>query len=965
MEVRILGPVSVDAGVDVPLDVPKERALLALLALEAGNVVPLHRLVDGLWGEDAPPTADKTLQGYVFRLRRLLGADTVATEASGYVLRVDRDAIDAHRFERLVHRGRAALDAGDASTARAAFADALSLWRGEPLDDLGDGEVRASQRARLEELRTLAQEGNAEAAIALGHHLDALPELEALVAEFPFREALWAQLMLALYRSGRQADALRAFQRVRAILGEELGIEPSPPLQRLEGRILRQDAQLDLGAPPLRANVPVPLSTFIGRAAELAHLADALHEHRLVTVVGPGGVGKTRLAIETAVRVAERFPDGVWWIDLTSSRDLDAVVGQVIAALGQSVGTGAAPIDALSAYVRARELLLVLDNCEHLRDVVGPLATRLATAGAGVTILATSRAALDVDGEVLVPIAPLSVPPAGGGELEAFDATRLFVDRSGARGRDVRSAEDRAAVADLCCHLDGLPLAIELAAARAGTLSPRELVAHLSDRFDVLSRMSWRGDPRHRSLRVALDWSYDLLDPQLQDGFDRLGVFPDDFDADAAASVCCPGEHQAGVLDVVSALVDASMVTVVPGATTRFRLLETMRAYALEHLDQPKRLAAEQAFADHYRRLAWRAAPEIGDETEGRSVREWVTRLRREGHNLRAAVEWSLEHDSPDLTMEYAPAVGWLWFLDKDTRRNIAFLERVLAVPGPPTPTRAVALLRLAWPARVIGDLARADAALDDAQTVAEQAEGGKAAFAFALATRAMFAFLRGDPEAALSGFTRALEAHDRAGSEVARARTEQLEFTVLATIGRAADVPPERLDAGQRLLEEIGDDHRLSQVWITRTLIAGSQHDADALEAAGAQALEHGSVAELGLVAVAQAHRLRGDLVGAQALCLRAARSYVDRAERIYLGLPLRALGLIAATAGEMAIAARLWGLSESFTPPWPGALPDARELALRARAELGDEEFDREVACGRALSTDEGIRLAAAVRV
>jgi DNA-binding SARP family transcriptional activator len=421
VEFRVLGPLEVVAG-GQPLDLgtPRQRALLGLLLVHAGEVVSYDRLLDDLWDGDPPATARHTLQGYVHRLRRTLGADAwrLITRPPGYQLKVSAGELDAQRFQDLATAGRRALVRDDPQAAADQLAAGLGLWRGPLLADLDEVAVLEPERARLEALRLTALEDRIEADLALGGHGGLVAELEALLADHPYRERLWGQLMLALYRSGRQADALEVYQATRAVLAEELGIDPSPGLQRLQQAILVQDPALEAATPRQqpRHNLPERLTSLVGRSEELREAAKLVEQHRLVTVTGPGGAGKTSLAVELARRLAAGYPDGVWLAELAALRD-PALLGEVVAVtlgLGEEpAGPGVAPpavTERLASFVADKGLLLVLDNCEHLVEACAGLARRLLQAGPAVRVLATSREVLGVPGEVVWPVPPWPSP---------------------------------------------------------------------------------------------------------------------------------------------------------------------------------------------------------------------------------------------------------------------------------------------------------------------------------------------------------------------------------------------------------------------------------------------------------------------------------------------------------------------------------------------------------------------------
>ena len=502
-EVRLLGPVqAVRADREVALGGPRQRAVLALLVLEAGRVVPAGRLVEELWRGSPPPGAATTLRSYVSRLRSALAPEVpVAARGGGYAVSTGPDGLDASRFERLVAEGRDALGRGQAVAAGARIREALGLWRGPALADVLEVEPLALEAARLEELRLAAVEVRVEADLAAGLHTEVTGELERLVTEHPLRERLWQLLMLALYRGGRQADALAAYQRARAMLAQELGLEPGEELRQLEQAVLRQEIR----RPPCiseQRNLPARLTSFVGRDQELVGLGKLLGEARLVTLTGTGGAGKTRLALEFAATVVERFPDGVWLAELAGIGDPELVGVQVMEVLGVRQAGGVPVLEALRYRFRSADLLLVLDNCEHLLDACAGLAAALLSSAPGLRVLATSREPLGVPGEAAYPVPPLAVPPedADPADMAAAPAVRLFADRaSAARAGTEVLASSVAVIGRICRELDGLPLAIELAAARASALSVAEIEAHLADKFAILAYR--QGRPLTRGTR--------------------------------------------------------------------------------------------------------------------------------------------------------------------------------------------------------------------------------------------------------------------------------------------------------------------------------------------------------------------------------------------------------------------------------------------------------------------------------
>jgi predicted ATPase/DNA-binding SARP family transcriptional activator len=718
-EVRLLGPVQVvRSGREVGLGGPRPRAVLALLVLEAGRVVPADRLVEDVWRGSPPPGAAKTLRSYISRLRALLTPDAaLAARGGGYVLDADPDLVDAVRFERLVGAGQAVLSRGEAAAAADRFRQALALWRGPALADLRVVEPLAREAARLEELRLVAVEGRIEADVELGRHADVTGELESMVAEYPLRERLWRLLVLALYRSERQADALAAYRRARDLMATELGLEPGEELRRLEQAVLRQE--VPAAAPPPRGNLPAPLTSFVGRAQELARVEELLGGARLVTLTGIGGTGKTRLAVEAGARLAGRFADGVWLAELAGVADPGLVGVQVMSALGVRQAGGVPVLEALIWRLRPAELLLVLDNCEHLLDPCAELAGVLLRAAPGLRVLATSREPLGIAGEVACAVSPLGLPPETGGAQEAGQApaVRLFLDRAmAARGGAGGGAAPVAVAERICRALDGLPLAIELAAARLATLSAAEIEAHLADRFRFLARRRPAGDPRHQALRAAMDWSYDLLSAEERRVLSELSVFAGMFGLAQAAEVCSGGDQLAG-LEVIDRLAGKSLVAAGPAEDgTRYRLLDTVRYYAADRLAEAD--GTEAARDRHAAAFAGLA---------GRERRRAV--LSRDQDNFRAALEWSLSRGRP-AGLQLARDLGDFWLGRGLLQEGRGWLERALAQHLVDQRLRADLL-------RLLGALLAEAGDLDHAGTVLSQGyEAARAAGAPAVQAR-------------------------------------------------------------------------------------------------------------------------------------------------------------------------------------------------------------------------------------
>lgn len=705
-DVRLLGVLEVlTEGVPVELRTAKVRAVLAMLALHPGQVLSAEHLAEGLWGDNPPPSAANTLQGYISQLRRVLGRDSIVTRAPGYLLALPADAVDVRRFERLVTEGRTALDAGRAIEAAALLERALSLWRGPALNEFAYEPFAQVEANRLEEMRLVAIEELVEARLALGRHTELVGELRALIDQHPLRERLWRQLMQALYRCGRQAEALRAFSELRGHLGAELGIDPSPELQRLEEAMLLQKPELEwrrtgggvataAGTAASTRTLPVPRSSFVGRDHELRELEKLTTTAAIVTVVGPGGSGKSRLALEVARRLSPNHTGGTWLVELASVSEPALVPQEVAAAVGVREEQGRPSAESL-ADALDRHTLLVLDNCEHLVDAAAALVDTLARAAPTLTVLATSREPLRVDGEVLWRIPTLAVPetdsmPADG--MIEYDAVRLFVERASAQGNYTWGPSNAAAVARVCQRLDGLPLAIELAAARTRALSPAVIAERLDDRFELLTGGFRTALPRHQTLRATVDWSYELLTPTERVVFRRLSVFAGGCSVSAAEEVCADEELAAArVLDLLAALVDRSLVSVTEREEVlRYSMHETLRAYAAERLAE-----AGEENALRARHLAWMLA--FAEAQQDGLAPQFVTkksaldRVELEHGNIRHALRWALAAD-PDAALRLVASIGAFWRIRGHLGEGRRWAEAVLAA-APEGDTRLRALV--------------------------------------------------------------------------------------------------------------------------------------------------------------------------------------------------------------------------------------------------------------------------------
>ncbi|GGT03392.1 hypothetical protein GCM10010156_71610 [Planobispora rosea] len=680
MRFGVLGPLAVwtDAGDPVVIPGLKVRALLADLLVHEGQPVSADRLVDDLWGEEPPGNPAAALQVRVSQLRKALedaepgGRNLVVSRSPGYLLRPDPGAVDATRFTELLSRAEAA---GSPRTRAELLTDALALWRGPAFADFADEEYTRSAILRLEEQRLSALEQQAEARLELGEHGLLVGELGDLVARHPLRERLRAVHMRALYRAGRQGEALASYTELRERLAEELGLDPGPDLVTLYQAILGQDPALSVPAERPVTNLPAAVSKLIGRDGALSEIRSLIEDERLVTLTGPGGVGKTRLALATAARLMDSFEDGAWLVELDQTR---SPAEAVMTALDIKEDAGpATPADRLADALRARRLLLVLDNCEHVVEQVAELTELLLRAAPGLRVLATSREPLAVDGEVLWSVPPLDVPSSADLTVMArSDAVRLFVARAAASARGFAlDAGNAQAVAQICRRLDGIPLALELAATRVRALGVQGVAARLDDRFRLLAS-GQRGAPqRQQTLTAVIDWSWELLTDEERRVLRRLAVHRDGCTMEAAEAVC--GEDGLDVLDLLARLVDRSLVVMAEGpAGVRYRLLESVAEYCRRRLAEAGELApVRDAHLRYYLELAVAAEPGL----YGREQREWLLRLDAEAANLRAAL--GAAAGRPDaLTM--VNALAWYWFLRGRLAEGRRELEAALAAAG-------------------------------------------------------------------------------------------------------------------------------------------------------------------------------------------------------------------------------------------------------------------------------------------
>ncbi|MBB4911288.1 BTAD domain-containing putative transcriptional regulator [Actinophytocola algeriensis] len=977
MRFGLLGPLAVWTDHGEPVTVPgrKVRALLANLLVNAGRPVSADRLVDDLWGAAAPADPTAALHVRVSQLRRALanaepgGRELVVSQAPGYTLRTD--ALDATRFAALVDQAQAA---GDPRARAALLTEALSLWRGPVLADFADDEFTDAARTRWEERRLATVEAHAEARLELGEHHELVSELGEHVVSHPYRERLRAAHMRALHRAGRTSEALDSFQDLRGRLGGELGLDPGPELTALHQAVLSGDPAEDAPPPAPRpvtpaTNLPAPLTELIGRDHAIARVRELLAAGRLVTLTGPGGVGKTSVAV--AVALAETYPDGAWLVDLTTWDGAGDLTELVLSALSIP-GT-----QQLATTLRERRMLLVLDNCEHVLEPVADLVGPLLPAAPGVRVLATSREPLRLRGEVRFDLPPLDVPDTDDPERLAHSAAvRLFLARAGLTA----SPEITTGVAEVCRRLDGIPLALELAATRVPALGVPELAARLQvphDRFGLLGSGPRDAPARQRTLAAVIDWSWRLLTDDERTVLRRLAVHVGGCTLAAAEAVCAVDE----VLDLLSGLVDRSLVARVDGS--RYRLLESVSVYCLDRLrDAGEEDAVRRRHADHYLALAEQA------DLHGPAQREWLRVLDAEAANMRAALDTFRRSSTPVQALRLTTSLGWHWLLRGRLIEGQRMLSSALEVAGDaPAEVRATAeywhtglairqgkagpelaaeALRAYEKVATPVELARAEwflasAIVDFGDTVMtgellERAlqrfreAGDRWGEAAVLSIRAMLAHMRGD--------VAALEADARRGAELFGALGD--DWGVLQAtewlIG-LADMTGDHAEAtrlareGLRIAEELGlwSDVAGRLSWLAWIAVQTTDYAAAQEYASQARRLtiEQGQrVAEVfATISLAFAARRAGNLDVAEEhlrwLLSSARDQQGDESAPPYLPMVLLELGLLAEqrgdTAGALKWHSEAFDVSQDVPPAVAGALEGmAAALTLDGRAEL-----------------------------
>ncbi|HET8651004.1 MAG TPA: BTAD domain-containing putative transcriptional regulator [Gaiellaceae bacterium] len=948
LEIRLLGPFEVVAG-GQPASVrgAKRQGLLALLALRRGRVVDVDLLIDALWGEDLPAAPRNAVQHHVARLRAALGQETIAASPDGYAL-MDA-AVDALAFEELVQDARSALRAGDAGAAAESVTSALELWRGSALHGLTDTAWFSAEARRLESLRVDALEEQFEAALALGDHREVVAPLRAALEENPFRERLWAQLMLALYRSGRQPDALEAYREARRVLLEELALEPGPELHRLQDAILAHDPAI--AAVPVasrrRGNLPAPATSFVGRERELAQVSELLRERRLVTLIGPPGVGKSRLAVEVARSLEPEA--GAWRVDLARAGGPDDVARVVAAAVD---ARGADPLARTITRLRDGDAIVLLDACEPVVGEAARVAAAVLAECPDVRVLATSREVLHLPGEVRFAVEPLALSTDDSPDDSASAAMQLFVDRArAARPQFVLTDEAVAIVADICRLVDGLPLAIELAAARLHALGLAELRLVVERRLALL-RERRAADAGRAALGTLVEWSYDLLHEDEKSLLHKVAVHRGGASLPSLVAVgASRGLDEATVTYLLGVLVDKSILSVsFPADGARYDVLDTVREYALERLAEAGRLdPARRAHAEYFATLADSAWAEL----RGRDWQTWVGRLDLEHDNLWTALSYARDAHDSDIAARLA-SLAWYFTVAERVTEGRRFVELALAEASDDVPSdrRLDALAGLCFLATEELDL---DAAIEIGERALASAVPGTDApqVGFAQATLALAVAHAGDVERGATLAEQARATLEGSGDHWAFTVASLLRAHIAAAVGDTSTVAAMAADA-HRHAKTIGFDAFRIPAMLLDAWVAEQHNDNDAATEAYGRALDlagsagfadHVAFALSGLGSCALA---RGDLRHAEELQRRALATAKEARAEWSAAHARVELGRILAAAGDTETAARLyrnvleWSKRPRQHGPRESLFVDLAEdpaaAAAAGLAELGD---------------------------
>ncbi|MFI0463414.1 BTAD domain-containing putative transcriptional regulator [Saccharopolyspora sp. 5N102] len=916
MRIGVLGPLDISAGGEkVVVGGVRLRTLLGRLALDSGRTVSVEALTEALWpGADGPADRVHALHSLVSRLRRLL-PDAVLRESNGY--RLNAESVDCRQFEELAREGRRALHDGHIEQAGRLLREALALWRGAAFEDVPDAPFAVAARVRLAELRLAAIEDRAQVDLQTGAESPQLvTELQALTTAHPDRERARALLLRALQSTGRTAEALSSYEDFRVALAEKLGADPSPELREAHLAVLREETTTR----PRGSNLRAALTSFVGRDAELTLVDRRLAEHRLVTLTGPGGVGKTRLATTAAAALAGE--QAVWFAELAPVSDPADVPQAVLDALGpRTAPHGRDALDRLADALSPAPVVLVLDNCEHQLDAVASLADGLLGSCPDLRLLATSREPLGLLGEALVPVPPLGLAPSGADVAGVLTspAGRLFVDRARAANPDFAvTAGNAGVIAEICRRLDGLPLAIELASARVRSLPADRVLALLDDRFQLLTQGNRAALPRHRTLRAVVDWSWDLLDEAERSVVAALAVFGGSMTAEAAEHVC-PADLPAAV--VLSALVDKSLLVVDPvhdGRSIRYRMPDTIREYGLEKLADADRVRA--AHARYFREIAEQAAPHL----RGPEQLEWAPRLAADRDNFRVALRFACGAGDADTAIRLATALAYYLTMHGDHAEAARLLRTALELPADATaanrvPATAAYLLN----AVLSGEVAP--------EAIGRCRESAGSEHPSGAVVEPLIALLTGDFDAALA----AIDRRQPHPAPLARAMLSFVRALVNGNRGALPKTCDDLATAAERfreLGERWGMVSSLTYLGITRTMLGDPDAAIAALRRSMAPARELGNDHHQRIwLATAYAHA--GDAERAEAE-LRGVVESEPAAQ--HLALARLKLGDLARGGGDLRAADEQYDLAWWAAGPRRDVDPVFRSLHGVARARL-----------------------------
>jgi predicted ATPase/DNA-binding SARP family transcriptional activator len=1015
MRFRLLGPLEIEVeGEPFVLAGRQQRVLLLQLLLRPNAAVPGSVLIDRLWPAGAPRTATTALRVLLSQLRKALGgsqnADAPLLEhipGAGWVIHVEPGGLDISQFESAIDTGWNATRDGDDATAVLAWRTGLSLWRGPALDGLADEFDEAmAVAARLEELRLSITEQCVEAELRLGRHATLVHELESLVADHPLHERLVAALMVALYRSGRQVDALRVFAQTRRALVDELGIEPSDRLALLEHAILEHDQSLELAPPinqPLNGEravgpgatasgdrlsgsaptLPAAATSFVGREEQLAAVGELLRSARLVSFIGPGGCGKTRLAIEVARRERERASRLVAFADLSTVAEPELVDGIVPAAFGIP-GQRAATPESLCNHLADADVLLVLDNCEHVIEAAAALTAVLTTRCPRVKIIATSREVLEVDGEHVFPVPPLSLPEGMDltwGEIAvkesvradilSAEAVQLFVQRArAARAQLELDDASLLAVAAICRRLDGIPLAIELIAPLVATLSLVEIASRVEGRIGLVSQARRRGVARQATLEAVVAWSYRLLEEPEQDLFRRMSVFVGDFDIEALESISTE-KSRPNAAETLILLVKKSMVAMLPNSGSdapRYRLLETLRTFALDKLVA----SADEAEVRHRHALHYLAVAERADKSvHGPEARRWLSVVERDLANLHAALAWSFEGGDQECAIRLAGSVHWFFGGMGHLDQLCSWLDEVLEHPD----GLVEELLLLAVSARntlafSTGNYLRASELGEQAIELSRKL-GDRRQLLIALVVRGGIGVYEGNAQRAADCFIEAAVLCEELGDSWAKGWLLTGQGIAARRDGNR-EASERTLRAALDIFRGLGNNEGQVLPLINLAMLAQSAGKFDVAvtrcqeAAAAAERIGHRQLLHVTMCTLGRVHLDRGDVPAARQLLMHALQGYKGAEHWLTVAIAIEGLAIVAEHRGRGVDAAVLLGYACQLRatyhiPLSQDRLREQETLLQRLDERIGFEARDRAMSVGAGFSLPEATERAA----